>query len=170
MSTYEDPKMKQLYDDSSEFAALDQTGAAAVIDFFPWISKLPGFLVHAQKHAKALHRREKALYLSHWLHALRDIARRSIRLCFCVAGCLTPRRRKPSATTRRSSTWTATSGTIRIRATPLLTWMRCSATSTRSVLIVASVGAFLSRSAVCFWGCRRGGMLIRQSMVQDPLC
>jgi hypothetical protein len=33
--TYEDQKMMQLFDGFAEFAAIDQTGIAALIDFFP---------------------------------------------------------------------------------------------------------------------------------------
>ncbi|CAG7972379.1 unnamed protein product [Penicillium olsonii] len=67
--TYEDGKMMQLFDGFSKFADINQTGTAAIIDFFPWLRNLPEFLIPAQKKAKELHRREKALYLSHWLRA-----------------------------------------------------------------------------------------------------
>ncbi|KAL5360220.1 cytochrome P450 [Aspergillus floccosus] len=82
--TYEDAKMKQLFDGFSEFAEINQTGTAALIDFFPWLRKLPDFLLPAQKKAKELHSREKALYLSHWLRAKEDIQNSRIKHCFSV--------------------------------------------------------------------------------------
>lgn len=81
--TYEDPKMMQLFDGFSEFSDLNQTGTAAIIDFFPFLGKLPEFLVPAQKKAKELHKHEKALYLSHWLQAKKDIRAGTIKPCFC---------------------------------------------------------------------------------------
>lgn len=81
--TYEDPKMKQLFQGFSEFSAINQTGTAAVIDFFPFLGWLPEFLVPAQRKAKDLHKHEKALYLSHWLQAKKEIREGRINPCFC---------------------------------------------------------------------------------------
>jgi cytochrome P450 len=81
--TYKDEKMMQLFDGFAEFAAINQTGAAALIDSFPWLRHVPDFLLPAQKKAKELHRREKALYLSHWLKAKQEIAKGTITPCFC---------------------------------------------------------------------------------------
>ncbi|KAL4985308.1 cytochrome P450 [Aspergillus falconensis] len=39
--TYEDPKMKQLFDGFSQFAELNQAGAAAFLDFFPCCKSCP---------------------------------------------------------------------------------------------------------------------------------
>ncbi|KAF9894534.1 hypothetical protein FE257_006419 [Aspergillus nanangensis] len=82
--TYEDAKMKQLFDGFSEFAEINQTGTAALIDFFPWLRKLPEFMLPTQRKAKELHEREKALYVGHWLRAKRDIHEGQIKPCFCV--------------------------------------------------------------------------------------
>ena len=81
--TYADPKMMQLFDGFSEFSDINQTGTAAIIDFFPILGKLPEFLVPAQRKAKELHKHEKALYLSHWLHAKKEIREGTIKPCFC---------------------------------------------------------------------------------------
>ncbi|KAH8431937.1 cytochrome P450 [Aspergillus melleus] len=82
--TYEDPKIKQLFESVAEFAALTQTGTAAIIDFFPWLGKLPDFLIPTQKQAKALHQREKPLYMGYWLRAKEEIQSGCIKPCFCV--------------------------------------------------------------------------------------
>ncbi|KAJ5555308.1 hypothetical protein N7535_007747, partial [Penicillium sp. DV-2018c] len=80
--TYEDPKMKQLFDGFSEFADLNQTGMAALIDFFPILRMLPDFLLPAQRKAKDLHKAEKALYMSHWLRAKEECEAKTIKPCF----------------------------------------------------------------------------------------
>ena len=74
----------QLFDGFSEFATINQTGTAAIIDFFPWLTKLPDFLVPTEREAKRMHQREKALYLSHWLRAKEEIQNDAIKPCFCV--------------------------------------------------------------------------------------
>jgi hypothetical protein len=82
--TYEDEKMKQLFDGFSEFAVLNQTGTAAIVDFFPILRRLPEFLFPAKRKAKILHQHEKALYLSHWLNAKKSIEAGTIPPCFCI--------------------------------------------------------------------------------------
>ncbi|KAB5578068.1 putative cytochrome P450 oxidoreductase [Coniochaeta sp. 2T2.1] len=80
--TYEDSKMQQLFDGFSEFAELNQTGMAAIVDFFPWLRYLPEFLLPVVKKAKELHKLEKALYLSHWLKAKEETQNGTIQPCF----------------------------------------------------------------------------------------
>lgn len=82
-ATYEDAKMKQLFDGFSEFAEINQTGTAALIDFFPILRRLPDSILKTQKYAKDLHSKEKALYLSHWLRAKKEIEDGTIKPCFC---------------------------------------------------------------------------------------
>lgn len=81
--TYEDPNMKQLFEGFSEFAEINQTGTAALIDFYPILSKLPDFALPAQKKAKMLHKVEKELYLKHWLKAKDEVEKGTIQPCFC---------------------------------------------------------------------------------------
>nr|WGZ60618.1 cytochrome P450 [Fusarium tricinctum] len=81
---YHDPKLMQLFDGFSEFADLNQTGIAALLESFPLLRKLPDFLVPVQRKAKELHQKEKNLYVSHWLKAKQDIANGTIKPCFCV--------------------------------------------------------------------------------------
>ncbi|KAL1885839.1 hypothetical protein Plec18167_001335 [Paecilomyces lecythidis] len=82
--TYEDDKMKQLFEGFSEFSEINQTGIAALVDFFPILRSLPDFLVKAQRKAKQLHMAEKKLYVEHWLRAKDDIRCGTIKPCFCV--------------------------------------------------------------------------------------
>lgn len=80
--TYDDPKMMQLFDGFGEFAELNQTGAAGLMDFFPIIRYLPDFMLPARVKAKELHKKEKALYLGHWLKAKKDTLNGTITRCF----------------------------------------------------------------------------------------
>ncbi|KAK3986038.1 putative cytochrome P450 E-class, group I [Cladorrhinum sp. PSN332] len=80
--TYEDEKMKQLFEGFGEFAEVNQTGAAGLLDFFPILRVLPDFLLPARRKAKDLHKKEKALYLSHWLKAKEDTLNGTITRCF----------------------------------------------------------------------------------------
>jgi cytochrome P450 len=82
--TYEDTKMKQLFEGFSEFAHLNATGVAALVDFFPLLRNLPDSLIWTVREARRLHAREKALYLSHWLTAKDAITHGTIKPCFCV--------------------------------------------------------------------------------------
>lgn len=82
--TYKDEKMMQLFNGFSEFADLNQTGAAALLDSFPLLRKLPDFLIPMQKKAKQLHSKEKALYKDHWMKTKEDRAKGKLKPCFCV--------------------------------------------------------------------------------------
>jgi hypothetical protein len=101
--TYEDENMKQLFEGFNEFAALNQTGTAALIDFFPWLRKLPDFMLPAQKKAKELHKHEKALYLGHWLKAKTNGRRESYSLAFVLEW--QKRRKQTVSATTRQPTW-----------------------------------------------------------------
>lgn len=80
--TYEDEKMKQLFEGFSEFAEINQTGAAGLMDFFPILRNLPDFFFPARKVARDMHKKEKALYLAHWLKAKEDTLNGTITRCF----------------------------------------------------------------------------------------
>ena len=69
-----DKKLIQLFEGFSEFADLNQTGIAALLDSFPMLRKLPEFFLPLQQKARDLHQKEKALYLSHWLKAKEEVA------------------------------------------------------------------------------------------------
>ncbi|KAI1616307.1 cytochrome P450 [Exophiala viscosa] len=81
--TYEDEDMKQLFEGFSEFAEINQTGTAGLIDFYPILRRLPEFLLPVQKKAKTLHKHEKRLYLKHWLNAKHAVEKGVIQPCFC---------------------------------------------------------------------------------------
>ncbi|EMD01271.1 hypothetical protein BAUCODRAFT_62200 [Baudoinia panamericana UAMH 10762] len=83
-SVYEDPKLMQLFDGFNQFAEINQTGTAALIDSFPPLRWLPDYLLPTRAHAKQLHKREKELYLDHWLNAKKAHQDGTLKPCFCV--------------------------------------------------------------------------------------
>ncbi|SMQ51608.1 unnamed protein product [Zymoseptoria tritici ST99CH_3D7] len=83
--TYEDDAVKQLFDGLSEFADINQTGVAALLDAFPLLRKLPETLLPVQKKAKELHKVERELYLRHWLRAKKEIKEDTIKHCVGMA-------------------------------------------------------------------------------------
>lgn len=81
--TYDDPKMIQLFEGFGKFAEINQTGTAALIDFYPPLRWLPDFILTTQKQARDLHKEERALYVSHWLNAKNAAKQGTAQPCFC---------------------------------------------------------------------------------------
>lgn len=82
--TYEDKNIQQLFDGFAEFAEINQTGTAALIDFFAVLRRLPDWILSTQKKAKDLHKAERKFYLGHWLRAKQEVEDGTIKHCFCV--------------------------------------------------------------------------------------
>lgn len=82
--THDDPQLVQLFDGFNEFAVINNTATAALVDFFPVLRSLPDFILPTQAKAKQLHREEKKLYLSHWLRAKNSVKDGTSKPCFCV--------------------------------------------------------------------------------------
>ncbi|CAD0083894.1 unnamed protein product [Aureobasidium vineae] len=82
--TYEDEKMKQLFEGFSEFVQINQTGTAALLDSFPLLRKLPDWVFPLQARAKQSFKNERELYVGHWLTAKKAVKTSTIRPCFCV--------------------------------------------------------------------------------------
>ncbi|KAF2211351.1 hypothetical protein CERZMDRAFT_85519 [Cercospora zeae-maydis SCOH1-5] len=82
--SFNDPDIQQLFDGFTEFADINMTGVASLLDAFPIIRKLPDFILPLQKKAKELHKVERELYLKHWLRAKNEIHEGTINHCFCV--------------------------------------------------------------------------------------
>ncbi|KAJ5155327.1 hypothetical protein N7492_008130 [Penicillium capsulatum] len=82
--TYENMDMMQLFDGFNRFTAINQTGMAVLIDFFPWLRRLPDFLLPVRREGKEMHKREKALYRRHWLRAKEEAGQGTLNDCFCA--------------------------------------------------------------------------------------
>jgi cytochrome P450 len=82
--TYDDDKMVQLFEGFSEFVQINQTGTAALLDSFPLLRKLPDWILPLQARAKESFRKERELYVGHWLTAKEAVKAGTIRPCFCV--------------------------------------------------------------------------------------
>jgi cytochrome P450 len=82
--SYYNKATQQLFDEFENFSLLNQTGTAAMIDFFPLLRHLPDWVLPTQKRAKEHHAKEKALYLKLWLDCKAQIVAGQAKPCFCV--------------------------------------------------------------------------------------
>ncbi|KAH8807119.1 putative cytochrome P450 oxidoreductase [Xylogone sp. PMI_703] len=82
--TYDNEDIQQFFSGFEQFAIVNQTGTAAIVDYFPLLRRLPDWLLSTQKKAKDLHKREKELYLRHWLNCKQIILDGTAKPCFCV--------------------------------------------------------------------------------------
>ena len=79
--TYDDHHLQQLFEIFQEFLTIAHTATAGITEFFPFLRYLPDFLLPVQGR---LHRREKDLYMTHWLNAKTLVQAGNARPCFCV--------------------------------------------------------------------------------------
>ncbi|KAK5017381.1 hypothetical protein LTR60_001962, partial [Cryomyces antarcticus] len=83
--TYDNKDVKQLFEGFEQFSVINQTGTAALIDFFPILRRLPDWVLPTQAKAKELHEKEKRLYVNHWLNCKKAIQAGTANPCFCVS-------------------------------------------------------------------------------------
>ncbi|KAI8948568.1 cytochrome P450 [Xylaria longipes] len=81
---HDDPRLLQVFEGFHNFGLLAQTGTAAFADFFPLLRYLPDFMIPTKARAKALHLKEKKMYLDLWLEAKRSIEAGTCKRCMCV--------------------------------------------------------------------------------------
>lgn len=62
-----DENLKRLYECVEQWSEVMRSGTAAFLDVFPILRKLPEFMLPLQRYAKQLHKKEKALYVGHWM-------------------------------------------------------------------------------------------------------
>ena len=82
--TYDNYHLEQLFEIFQEFLTIAHTATAGIIEFFPILQYLPDFILPVKGAAKRLHKREKDLYMMHWLNAKDAIHAGNARPCFCV--------------------------------------------------------------------------------------
>jgi cytochrome P450 len=82
--TYDSCDLQQLFAIINEFLELAHTATAGMTEFFPVLRSFPDFLLPVQGAAKRLHKREKVIYLMHWMNAKRDVQAGIARPCFSV--------------------------------------------------------------------------------------
>ena len=77
--------MKELFENFEEFTVLNQAGTAALIDYFPILQWLPGFIFPTQRQARQLFKRTRALHRKHWLATKSTIEASKAPPCLCVS-------------------------------------------------------------------------------------
>lgn len=83
-TSHKDPNMQALFESLEEFLVLNQTGLAALIDFFPILRLLPEWLSPIKKRANAVFAKQNKLFLRHWLDAKNAIKAGTAQPSFCV--------------------------------------------------------------------------------------
>lgn len=83
-TSIDDPKLKQLFHGFEKFSEVLGSQTAALFDVFPLIRKLPDWAVPMRRYAKELHKKEKELYLGHWMNVKKAIKNGTAKPCFCV--------------------------------------------------------------------------------------
>ena len=76
--------MVQLFDGAEKFEVATQQSSSALLDAYPILRKLPGFMLPMVNYAKQLHKVELKLYLGHYLRVKRGIQDGTAKACFCV--------------------------------------------------------------------------------------
>jgi len=76
--------MLQLFDGAEKFEVATQQSSSALLDAYPILRKLPGFMLPMVNYAKQLHKIELKLYLGHYLRVKRGIRDGTAKDCFCV--------------------------------------------------------------------------------------
>lgn len=79
-----DENLKRLYDCVEQWSEVMGSSAAAFLDVFPLLRKLPDFMLPMRRYAKELHRKEKALYVGHWMDTKQKIYQGTAMPCFSV--------------------------------------------------------------------------------------
>ena len=80
----QDPKLTILFESLDRFEHLTQTGIAAVVDFFPILQALPGFLMPLKAFATKIYDDQKGLYVGHWLEVKSAIKAGTSKPCLSV--------------------------------------------------------------------------------------
>lgn len=76
-----DENLKRLYDCVEQWSGVMGSGTAAFLDVFPLLRKLPDFMLPMRRYAKELHRKEKALYVGHWMDTKQKIHQGTAMVC-----------------------------------------------------------------------------------------
>ncbi|KAL1884072.1 hypothetical protein Daus18300_000181 [Diaporthe australafricana] len=68
-----DENLHKLYDGMEKWGETVASSTAAFLDVFPILRKLPDFMLPMRRYAQELHKKEKALYVGHWMDTKRQI-------------------------------------------------------------------------------------------------
>ncbi|KUJ09662.1 cytochrome P450 [Mollisia scopiformis] len=80
----DDPKLIQLFHGFEKFCEVTATTTAALLDLFPILKVLPDFMLPLRAYSKELHKRERELYVGHWMNVKEKIKTGVAKPCFCV--------------------------------------------------------------------------------------
>ncbi|KAF2685185.1 cytochrome P450 [Lentithecium fluviatile CBS 122367] len=82
--TSDDPELVEMFHNFDELSELAGTQVAALLDLFPIARRLPDFLLPMRKRGRAVHVREKKLFMKHFLNARKQLSSGTAKPCCCI--------------------------------------------------------------------------------------
>ncbi|KAI3393066.1 hypothetical protein diail_4775 [Diaporthe ilicicola] len=76
-----DEKLKRLYECVEKWSEAVGSSTAALLDVYPLLRRLPDFMFPMKRYAQELHRKEKALYVGHWMDTKQEIIQGTAKPC-----------------------------------------------------------------------------------------
>lgn len=76
-----DEKLKRLYECVEQWSEVMGSSTAAFLDVFPLLRKLPDFMLPMRRYANELHKKERALYVGHWMDTKKKIYEGTAMVC-----------------------------------------------------------------------------------------
>lgn len=77
-----DEKLKQLYHGVEKWSEVTGSSTAAVLNVYPILRRLPDLMLPMRRYAQGLHRKEKQLYVGHWMDAKTRILQGTSKVSF----------------------------------------------------------------------------------------
>jgi cytochrome P450 len=84
--TFEEPGLQDFFHAFDWFTALNQTGGAALVDFFPVLRNIPAWLSSPKRQAIQHHKVELNIFKGHWMTAKQKILNKQLSANSCVVG------------------------------------------------------------------------------------
>lgn len=75
-----DKRLLQLYHGVEKWSEVVGSSAAALLDVYPILRRLPDFMLPMRRHAKKLHKSERELYVGHWLDSKKRVLQRTSKV------------------------------------------------------------------------------------------
>lgn len=82
-----DEDLKKLYHCVEKWSDVMASSAAATLEVFPILRKLPDFMLPMRRYAQELHKEEKVLYVGHWMDTKRKILQNTAKASLAKSRC-----------------------------------------------------------------------------------
>ncbi|KAI3573496.1 cytochrome P450 [Fusarium oxysporum f. sp. albedinis] len=82
LPTHDDPRVGEIFDNFHSISDITRKGG--ILDWYPFLRKLPDFLLETRRRARQHHKDELGLFLRYWLNAKDFMSRGILQPCFCI--------------------------------------------------------------------------------------